>query len=186
MTHALPAIAAARPRSRPARKRPPLEQASVLVLDADDLTGRMLRATLEQDYGADVEIATDYEAALDHLGNAARPTTLVMLNASLSGLGADALMALLRTHAARVAVTLHGPTVPEALPFPDNFVGAAAYTHQSISAAACATAEAVVSHGLTVHDIVARRRVPPTLDWQSAMAIYGAAPGQPFPLSLRT
>jgi DNA-binding NtrC family response regulator len=166
--------------------RPTLRRAPVLIVDADVVTARLLRATLEQDHDADVEIVADYESALDHLGNAARPTRLIMLDPTLRGMDADALMALLREHKAGIAVTLHGRVPPEDLPYPVNFVGAAAYTHLAGSAAASATAAAVVARSLTVHDIIDARRVPPTLDWKSAVAIYAAEPGQPFPLTLRT
>jgi CheY-like chemotaxis protein len=158
----------------------------VLVVDPDRATGLLLRGRLEQDHGAKVEIATTYDEALDVLGNAARPTSLLMLEPALPNLEGDALLLLLRQHRARIHVTLHGQSPPESLPFPDNFVGAAAYTHLATSAIACAAAEAVLAAGLTVHDIVDRRIVPHTLDWKSAIAIYSADPGQPFPLSVRT
>jgi len=183
---AFPSVALRRPARSASATRPSLRRAPVLIVDADAVTARLLRATLEQDHDAQVEVVADYEAALDHLGNAARPTRLIMLDPMLAGLEADALLALLREHKARIAVTLHGRVPPEDLPFPENFVGAAAYTHMASSASASATAAAVVSQSLTVHDIINARRVPPTLDWKSAVAIYTAEPGQPFPLTLRT
>ncbi len=183
---ASPLVALRRPHRTAPSRRPPLEHANVLIMDADGATGRLLRERLEQDYRAVVEIATHYDAALDILGNTAKPTALVMLDPALPSLDGDALMLLLRQHKARIHVTLHGRRPPESLGFPENFVGAAAYTHLATSAIACSTAEAVVAQGLTVHDIVDRRRVPATLDWKSAVAIYTAEPGQPFPLTLRT
>lgn len=183
---AFPSVALRRP-TRPAPvKRPSLRRAPVLIVDSDTTTARLLRVTLEQDHDAEVEVVSDYEAALDHLGNAARPTRLIMLDPTLRGMEADGLMALLREHKARIHVTLQGRVPPEYLPYPVNFVGAAAYTHLASSAAASATAAAVVAQPLTVHDIIAARRVPPTLDWKSAVAIYTAEPGQPFPITLRT
>ena len=158
----------------------------MLVVDADHSTGLLLRDRLEQDYAASVEIATTYDEALDILGNGAQPTRLVMLDPAIASLQADGLMVLLRQHKARIHVTLHGQVPPEMLAFPDNFVGAAAYTHLATSALACAAAEAVVAAGLTVHDIIDKRRVPVSLDWKSAVAIYGAEPGDPFPITLRT
>ena len=47
------------------------------------------------------------------------------------------------------------------------------------------TAEIVVRQGLTVHRILDDRIVPVTLDREAARAIYGAPPGQPFPITLR-
>jgi hypothetical protein len=172
---------------RPAKsRRPQLQDANVLIVEADWATATLLRASLETDYAANVEIAADYEAALDFLGNAARPVSLMMLDPALPGQMSDALMLVLREHRARVHVTLHGNTPPEALPNPANFVGAAAYTHLATSVIACAAAATVVDQGLTVLDIIDRRRVPQTLDWQSAIAIYAAEPGQPFPLTIKT
>ncbi|MFM9941525.1 MAG: response regulator [Hyphomicrobiaceae bacterium] len=183
---AFPLVALRRPHRPAPTRRPPLANANVLVVDRDAATGILLRDRLEQDYGANVEVATHYDEALDVLGNTARPTTLVMLDPALPSLDGDALMALLRQHKARIHVTLHGHTPPESLGFPENYVGVAAYTHLATSAIACATAETVVAQGLTVRDIVDKRRVPATLDWKSAVAIYTAEPGQPFPLTVRT
>lgn len=167
-------------------QRGPLAGAQVVVVDADAATGILLRDCLEQDHGAVVEIATSLDEALDLIGNAARPAALVMLDPALPGLDADALMEVLRQHKARIPVTLHGNTPPEHLPYPSNFVGAAAYTHLATSAIACATAADVCAAGLTVREIIERRRVPVTLDWTSALAIYTAEPGDPFPITLRT
>ena len=173
------------PKPAPTR-RPPLENARVLIVDRHPATCVLIRDRIEQDYRAIVEVAPTYDEALDVLGNAAEPTTLVMLDPAIPSLHGDAILILLRQHKARIHVTLHGNTPPESLPFPDNFVGAAAYTHLATSAIACATAEAVVAAGMTVHAIIDKRIVPATLDWKSAVAIYSAEPGQPFPLSVRT
>lgn len=176
---------------RPSRRgsagpRPGLAGAQVLIVDHDRPTTILLRDRLEQDHGASVEIAGDYENALDVLGNASRPVALVMLDPSTGPMLADSLMVLLCRHRAGIAVTLHGQTPPEKLPFPGNFVGAAAYTHLATSGQAAAQAETVLAGGLTVRAIVDSRIIPATLDWTSAIAIYGADPGLPFPLTVRT
>ena len=68
---------------------------------------------------------------------------------------------------------------------PRNLVGAASYVHQATAVKAVETAEIVVRQGLTVHRILDDRIVPVTLDREAARAIYGAPPGQPFPITLR-
>lgn len=163
-----------------------LKGANVLIVDGSWTTSMLLRATLEQDYGASAEVVADYEDALDVLGVASRPVQLVMLDPMLGLATADALMTLLRDHRAGIHVTLHGATPPEKLPYPQNFVGAAAYTHLGTSVPTAAKAEEVMRAGLTVKAICDQRVIPATLDWTSAVAIYQADPGQPFPLTLRT
>lgn len=167
-------------------RRPPLQDANVLVVEGNWATATLLRDRLETEHLANVEVVSDYEDALDVLGTAAKPISLLMLDPSLPATLGDTLLRLLREHKARIHVTLHGNTPPEALPHPCKLVGAAAYTHLATSAIACTTAAAVMAQGLTVREIITRRTVPPSLDWQSAVSIYGAEPGQPFPLSLRT
>ena len=115
---ASPLIALRKPGRPMASRRPPLDSAKVLIVDADRATGILLRHRLEQDYAASAEVAATYDEALDALGNAAEPTTLVMLDPAIAALQGDAILVLLRQHKARIHVTLHGNTPPEDLAFP--------------------------------------------------------------------
>lgn len=185
-TRITPAQLTARRRDRPQSlggRR--LDGARVLIVDGDWATCTLLRSTLEQDHGCAVEVASNYDAALDVLGNAARPVQLVMLEPALGVDVADALMKLLQQHRAAIHVTLHGVMPPEKLAFPGNFAGAAAYTHLATSAQTVATAGDVMRAGLTLRAIADTRIIPATLDWTSAIAIYQGDPGQAFPLTVR-
>jgi hypothetical protein len=170
---------------RPAAPRNPLAGANVLILDSDASTALLLRDRLEQDHGARVDVAATLDEALDVLGNAARPVALVMCDTLVDGGACVDVLRLLIGHRAHVAVTLHGSYPPEDYAAPENLVGAAAYTHLANSGEAVAKAEEVLRLGLDVATIVARRIVPPSLDPMSGMAIYGAAPGDRFPVTLR-
>lgn len=185
--HILPSQLAA---SNRARNASPVGRAvhgaNVLIVDGNWATSTLLRYVLEQDFGASVEEARDYEDALDVLGVGSRPVHLLMLDPAIGVATADALMALLCGHRAGICVTLHGSTPPEKLPYPQNFVGAAAYTHLGTSQPTVAKAAEVLRAGLTVRAIIDQRVIPSTLDWTSAVAIYQGDPGQPFPLTIRT
>ncbi len=170
------------PKPKPTQR---LHGSRVLLIDRNWATSTLLRNRLEQDYGCTVETVTDYDDALDVLGIAARPVHLVMLDPSLSVATADTLMLLLQQYRAGLHVTLHGSTPPEKLPYPSNFVGAAAYTHLATSAQTVMAADDVMRAGLTVRAIADSRIIPATLDWASAIAIYQGDPGQPFPLTVR-
>lgn len=163
-----------------------LAGASVLIVDGGWATATLIRRCLEDDFGAAVEVVRDYEDALDVLGVGSRPVRAVLLDPAVGIATADALMTLLRDHRANIAVTLHGMTPPEKLAFPQNFVGAAAYTHFGTSTPTATAADEVLRAGLTVRTIIDQRIIPQTLDWTSATAIYQGDPGQPFPLTLRT
>lgn len=165
--------------------RHPLHRAHVLVLEADRPTGILLRDGLEQGHDCQVEIAANLDEALDLLGNAGKPIALAMLDTFCDVGACVAILRLLIAHRARVAVTLHGHLPPEKYALPENLVGAAAYTHLATSGEAVAKAEAVMAQGLTVREIVDRRIVPATLDYTSAIAIYGVEPGDRFPITLR-
>lgn len=165
--------------------RPSLQRANVLVLEADRSTGILLRDRLETDYAANVEIALTLDEALDVLGNADAPITLAMLDTICDGGSCVAILQVLIAHRAGISVTLHGHHPPEQYAVPENLVGAAAYTHLATSGEAVAKAAAVVAQNLTVREITDKRRVPPTLDYTSAIAIYGGEPGDHFPITLR-
>lgn len=165
--------------------RPSLQRANVLLLEADRSTAILLRDALETGHAANVEIATTLDEALDVLGNASQPVTLAMLDTVCDGGACVGILQVLIAHRARVAVTLHGHYPPENYAVPENLVGAAAYTHLATSSEAVAKAEAVIAAGLNVREIVDRRIVPATLDYTSAIAIYGVEPGDRFPITLR-
>jgi CheY-like chemotaxis protein len=174
-SRATPASAAARP----------LKGLNVLIVDANDTTARLLRSQLEDRGAQNVEIAVTEDEALDVLGNAPRPVALAMMDTLTGGAACVDVLSVLVKHRARIAVTLHGKHAPEQYAAPGNLVGAAAYTHLGATAKAVGTAEEVLAADLTVHRILDDRIVPPTLDRQAAVAIYGAPPGAPFPLTLR-
>ena len=163
----------------------PLKGANVLILDANPATAKLLRSYLEDRGAAAVEIAIDEDEALDVLGNVPRPILLTMMDTLTGGGACVGVLRVLCKHRARIHVTLHGRHAPEQYAVPRNLVGAAAYIHQATAAKAVETAEAVINQGLTVHRIIDDRIVPATLDREAARAIYGAPPGQPFPITLR-
>lgn len=179
------ATIAARVRPVRATATAPLSRRNILIVDGDEQTTMLLRHGLERDHQAHVEVVDNYDEALDVLGHAARPIDVVMMDTIGCHFAAGAILGVLRLHKARIHVTLHGARPPEDVPFPADLVGAAAYSHLAISGQAIAAAEAVVLGGFTVHHIVDRRIIPDTLDWQTAIAIYGAEPGQPFPITLQ-
>lgn len=163
----------------------PLKGANVLVLDNNTATAKLLRSHLEDKGAAAVEIAVNQDEALDILGNVPRPILLAMLDTLTDGAACVAVLKVLCKHRARIHVMLHGRHAPEQYAVPRNLVGAAAYVHQSTASKAVDLAEAVINQGLTVHKIIDDRIVPATLDREAARAIYGAPPGQPFPITLR-
>ena len=163
----------------------PLKGANVLILDANPATAKLLRSHLEDRGAAAVEIAVDENEALDVLGNVPRPILLTMMDTLTGGGACVGVLRVLCKHRARIHVTLHGRHAPEQYAVPRNLVGAAAYIHQATAAKAVETADAVINQGLTVHRIIDDRIVPATLDREAARAIYGAPPGQPFPITLR-
>ena len=163
----------------------PLKGANVLIVDANPPTAKLLRAQLEDRGAAAVEIAANEDEALDVLGNVPRPILLAMMDTLTGGGTCVAVLRVLCKHRARIHVTLHGRHAPEQYAVPRNLVGAAAYIHQATAAKAVETAEAVITQGLSVHRILDDRIVPTTLDREAARAIYGAPPGQPFPITLR-
>ncbi len=163
----------------------PLKGANVLVLDNNPATAKLLRSHLEDKGAATVEIALNEDEALDILGNVPRPILLAMMDTLTDGAACVAVLKVLCKHRARIHVTLHGRHAPEQYAVPRNLVGAAAYVHQSTAAKAVDLAEAVINEGWTVHRIIDDRLVPTTLDREAARAIYGAPPGQPFPITLR-
>jgi hypothetical protein len=166
--------------------RASLRGAQVLILDPSETAALLLRRAFEDAHNANVETVDTYDDALDVLGNAARPVDLVAMDTQGCNFAAGAILELLRLHKARIHITLHGVMPPEDVPFAGDLVGAAAYTHLATSSAVVAAAETVIAGGLTVREIIERRTVPATLDWQSAIAIYGAEPGAPFPITLKT
>ena len=170
---------------KPAASVSPLKGANVLVLDANPPTAKLLRSHLEDRGAAAVEIATTEDEALDILGNAPRPIQLAMMDTLTGGGACVAVLRVLCKHQARIHVTLHGRHAPEQYAVPRNLVGAAAYIHQATAVKAIEIAEAVMTQGLTVHRILDDRIVPATLDREAARAIYGAPPGQAFPITLR-
>lgn len=163
----------------------PLKGANVLVLDNNLATAKLLRSHLEDKGAAAVEIAVNEDEALDILGNVPRPILLAMMDTLTDGAACVAVLKVLCKHRARIHVTLHGRHAPEQYAVPRNLVGAAAYVHQSTASKAVDLAEVVINQGLTVHKIIDDRIVPATLDREAARAIYGAPPGQPFPITLR-
>ena len=163
----------------------PLQGANILIVDANPPTAKLLRSQLEDRGAAAVEIAINEDEALDVLGNVPRPIQLAMMDTLTGGGTCVAVLRVLCKHRARIHVTLHGRHAPEQYAVPRNLVGAAAYIHQATASKAVDTAEAVVSQGLTVYRILVDRIVPATLDREAARAIYGAPPGQPFPITLR-
>ena len=163
----------------------PLKGANVLVLDGHAPTAQLLRSHIEDRGAASVEIAINEDEALDILGSVPRPVLLAMMDTLTDGAACVAVLRVLCKHRARIYVTLHGRHAPEQYAVPRNLVGAAAYIHQATAAKAIETAEAVINQGLTVHKIIDDRIVPATLDREAARAIYGAPPGQPFPITLR-
>ncbi len=179
-------MAPPKPHRKPALAANPLQGANVLVLDGHAATAKLLRGQLEDQGASVVEIAINEDEALDILGNVPRPIHLVMMDTLTDGAACVGVLRVLVKHRAKIHVTLHGQHAPEQYAVPGNLLGAAGYSHQPTAAKAVALAEDVMRAGLTVARILDDRVVPATLDRQSAIAIYQAAPGQGFPLSLRT
>ena len=169
----------------PAPAPSPLKGANILIVDANAASAKLLRLQLEDRGAAAVEIAVNEDEALDVLGNVPRPVLLAMMDTLTGGGTCVAVLRVLCKHRARIHVTLHGRHAPERYAVPRNLVGAAAYVHQSTAAKAVEMAETVIDQGLTVNRILDDRIVPATLDREAARAIYGAPPGQPFPITLR-
>lgn len=163
---------------------PPLNGLNVLVVDQDATTARLMRAYLEDNGAANVEIAATEDEALDILGNVPRPVHLVMMDTLTDGAACVGVLRVLVKHRARIYATLHGRHAPEDYAVPENLIGAAGYLNLAAQRSV-ALAEAVVAAGLTVKQIIEDRIVPATLDVRSALAIYGAGPRAPFPLGLR-
>ncbi len=179
-------MAQAKPtRSAPAGAVSPLKGANVLIVDHNAATAKLLRSSLEDRGAAAVEIAVDEDEALDVLGNVPRPVLLAMMDTLTGGGTCVAVLRVLCQHRARIHVTLHGRHAPEQYAVPRNLVGAASYVRLATAEKAVEIAEAVIRQGLTVHRILDDRIVPPTLDREAARAVYGAPPGQPFPITLR-
>ena len=172
-------------RNGPSRAVSPLKGANVLIVDHNAAMAKLLRSHLEDRGAAAVEIAVDEDEALDVLGNVPRPILLAMMDTLTGGGTCVAVLRVLCKHQARIHVTLHGRHAPEQYAVPRNLVGAASYVHLGTAEKAVETAEGVIRQGQTVHRILDDRIVPPTLDRDSARAIYGASPGQPFPVTLR-
>lgn len=163
----------------------PLKGANVLIVDGNAATAKLIRSQLEDRGAAAVEIAANEDEALDVLGNVPRPILLAMMDTLTGGGTCVAVLRVLCKHRARIHVALHGRHAPEQYAIPRNLVGAASYVHLGTAEKAVETAEGVVRQGLTVHRVLDDRIVPPTLDRDAARAIYGAPPGQPFPIALR-
>jgi hypothetical protein len=161
-----------------------LKGANVLILD--DSPAGSLRAEIEDLTVANVEVATTADEALDILGRASRPVLVAMLETATDGDACSEILGILRRHEARIHVTLHGRRMPERHPRARELVGAAAFIRQTRPSLAAAIVEKVVAGDFTVRRILETRRVPDTLDPGPALAIYGAAPGDPFPPTLRT
>ena len=180
-------MAQAKPfRTAPAAAASPLKGANVLIVDHNAATAQLLRSQLEDRGAAAVEIAVDEDEALDILGNVPRPILLAMMDTLTGGGTCVAVLRVLCKHRARIHVTLHGRHAPEQYAVPRNLVGAASYVHLGTAEKGVETAESVVRQGWTVHRILDDRIVPSTLDRDAARAVYGALPGQPFPITLRS
>ncbi|MFV0297562.1 MAG: hypothetical protein ACK5JT_15715 [Hyphomicrobiaceae bacterium] len=162
-----------------------LTRSNVLILDVNVPAARRLRDDLEDGFAAHVEIVDDLDEALDVLGNANRPVSLVMADTVTDGGACVSVLRLLIQHRAHVALTLHGAVPPEAFAVPANLMGAAAFTTDVHLDEAVPTAARVLRAQQDVATIMADAIVPPTLDPVSAMAIYGAPPGDTFDTSFQ-
>jgi hypothetical protein len=145
----------------------------------------LIRLALEAAGAASVECAANFDEALDRLGGGSCQVTLTLLDTLTDGAACVRLLELFRLSEARIHVVLHGCYAPEEYATPDALTGAASYVHLATAGPAAAAAEAVIKAGATVRRILDTRIVPTTLDQGAALAIYGAEPGRPFPLSLR-
>ena len=164
--------------------RQPLDARRVLVVDADAPSALLIRQAFET-LGARVEIAETRDEALDVLGNASSPVDLVAMSIGASGFASRAILTILRRHHARIAVVLYGQPPPERTPKAAELAGAAAFVPLSTSAAITAAGARALSQAMTVRAILDARVVPTLLDHGAAHAIYGADPGDPFPLTFR-
>lgn len=156
---------------------------SALIVDQDATTAKLIRAYLEDHGAANVEIAASEDEALDVLGNLPRPVQLLMIDTVTDGAACVGVLRVLVKHRARICTTLHGARAPEDFAVPENLIGAAGYVKLAAQQVVVLIEE-VAAADLTVKRIIEDRCVPPTLDVQSALAIYGARPGAPFPPGL--
>ncbi len=170
---------------RKRREDLPLKGLNVLIVDDNATTARLLRSRIEDRGAQNVDIAETEDEALDVLGNVPRPVALAMMDTLTGGAACASVLGILVKHDARIAVTLHGRHPPQQFSAPQTLIGAAAFTHIGSPEKVVSVAEDVIAADLTVHRILDERIVPRTLDRQSAMAIYGAPPGDQFPTTLQ-
>ena len=171
----------AQPTPRGSALRPLGPAARLLVVEPDRTMAAAMRLVLDRNGFSEPFLAEEADEALDAIGAKSQALDLVLMAYSPVEPVDLALIRVLRHVRSPIRLALYGSLEPEDLDDAAHLVGAAGYIDLASLTRIAPQVRALLGASCSIAHIFTTARTPATLSRRWAIAIYGAAPGEPIP-----